>query len=106
MPADALLYTTGRPLSRQQVDRAIKRVARAAGIPSYAKLSPHSLRHTCVTLMLDGGAPLHVVQAFVGHASPETTGRYDRARGALTRSAAALAGMGRLIAAQRGDRLD
>lgn len=104
-PADAVLFTTGLSrLSRQQVDRRIKRIARAAGIRSHAKLSPHSLRHTCVTLMLDGGAPLHVVQHFVGHASTETTGRYDRARGALNRSVAALGGMRRLISSQQADR--
>ena len=57
------------------------RVARAAAITK--KISPHSLRHTMVTLALDAGVPIHIVQDAAGHASPETTRRYDRARHAL-----------------------
>lgn len=99
-PPDALLFTvTGVRLTRQSVTRDLKRLARTAGIPSHAKLSLHSLRHTCATLMLDGGAQLHVVQAFLGHSSPETTGRYDRARGALDRAVNAQAGMRRHVSA-------
>ncbi len=99
-PPDALLFTvTGTRLTRQSLTRDLQRLARAAGIPSHAKLSLHSLRHTCATLMLDSGAQLHVVQAFLGHSSPETTGRYDRARGALDRAVTALAGMRRHVSA-------
>lgn len=101
-PKDALVFVTviGAALNRLQVDRMIKRVARAAGIRSWAHLSPHSMRHTCATLMFDAGVPLHVVQAFLGHSSPDTTGRYDRARGALSRSAVAVRSLTRLIADQ------
>ncbi len=91
------ITTAGARPTKQSVTRTLKRVARAAGIPSHARLSPHSMRHTCATLLLDGGAPLHAVQGFLGHRSPETTGRYDRSRGALARSVAAQAGMRNLL---------
>ncbi len=102
-PGDALLFAPAvgvRP-TRQAVTRDLRRIARAAGIPSHANLSPHSLRHSCATLMLDGGAPLHVVQAFLGHSSPETTVRYDLARGALERSTNAQSGMRDLVTANQ-----
>jgi integrase/recombinase XerD len=76
----------GRRLSQQQVARIVRRVCRGAGIRSWAKITPHSLRHAFITLALDGGSPLHVVSDHVGHASTRTTQRYDRDRGALSRS--------------------
>jgi integrase/recombinase XerD len=69
------------PMNRHQATRAIRRLARAAGIAK--PISPHSCRHTMITLSLEAGAPIHVVQDAAGHASPETTRRYDRARHAL-----------------------
>jgi integrase len=66
----------------------VRRLARAAGIPSWARLSPHSLRHTAITLALDAGAHLRDVQDFAGHRDPRTTRRYDRARDTLDRNAA------------------
>lgn len=68
----------GRRMDQAAVWRLIRRVARAAGIPAADRLSPHSLRHTSITLALDHGAPLRDVQDLAGHASPETTRRYDR----------------------------
>jgi len=56
----------------------VKRRVRAAGIEG--KITPHSLRHTFVTLALQGGAALHKVQYAAGHADPRTTERYDRQR--------------------------
>ncbi len=41
-----------------------------------ARISPHALRATFITLALDGHAPLHKVQYAVGHADPRTTERY------------------------------
>ncbi len=97
-PPDTLLFTTTSvPLTRLSITRDLQRLTRAAGIRSYAKLSPHSMRHTCATMLLDGGAPLHVVQAFLGHSMPETTIRYDRARGALDRAVHAQAGARRYV---------
>ena len=43
-------------------------------------VSPHWLRHAHISHALDGGAPLHVVQATVGHVNMSTTGRYAHAR--------------------------
>jgi integrase/recombinase XerD len=64
----------------------VRRLARAAGIPSWAQLSPHSLRHTAITLALDAGASLHDVQDYAGHADTRTTRRYDHSRDSLGRS--------------------
>lgn len=72
-----LLHGDG-PLDRHTAARIVARIARAAGIDK--RISPHSLRHTMVTQALEAGVPIHVVQDAAGHASPETTRRYDRAR--------------------------
>ncbi|WP_261561612.1 tyrosine-type recombinase/integrase [Frankia tisae] len=74
---------TGRHLDEPYTLRLIRRVARDAGIPTWDKLSPHSLRHTFVTLALDAGIPLHKVQDAAGHADPRTTQKYNRMRQAL-----------------------
>ena len=73
------------PLNRFQATRAIRRLSRAADITKH--ISPHSLRHTAVTLALDAGVPLRDVQDMAGHADPRTTRRYDRARKSLDRHA-------------------
>ena len=52
--------------------------SRAAGIG--ARISPHSLRHTYVTQLLDAGASLRDAQIGARHADPRITMRYDRAR--------------------------
>jgi len=81
----------GNRLDRHDAARVVRRVARAAGITKH--LTPHSLRHTAVTLALDAGVPLRDVQDMAGHADPRTTRRYDRARQSLDRHATyALAG--------------
>lgn len=85
------ITTEGEALNRHAAAYRVGKVARAAGIPG--RITPHSLRHTAATLSLDAGAPLHKVQDFLGHASPTTTQRYNRARQALDGHAAyALAG--------------
>jgi integrase/recombinase XerD len=75
----------GRPLDRFDAGRIIRRLARAAGIRK--AVSPHSLRHSFVTLALDAGVPLRDVQDSAGHADPKTTRRYDRGRHSLDRFA-------------------
>ena len=67
-----------RPLSRQQLWRVVKGLARQAGLPE--AVSPHWLRHAHVSHALDRGAPPHLVQQTVGHASLQTTSRYAHAR--------------------------
>ena len=83
-PEDPLLLDDyAQPLSRFQAYRLVRRIARQAGITQ--PISPHSLRHTFVTLSLDAGVPLRDVQDAAGHADPRTTRRYDRARYSLDR---------------------
>lgn len=65
-----------------------------AGARLRKRISPHSLRHTAITLALDGGATLRQAQVFAGHADPKTTVRYDRTREELDRSAAHLIRLG------------
>ena len=76
---------SGARLDRHAVFRLIRRLAEAAQIPSYAKLSPHSLRHAFATAARDEGVPLEDVQDAMGHADPRTTRRYDRDRHNLDR---------------------
>jgi len=66
------------PLSTNTIAQIVKRGARQAGIPK--RITPHSLRHTAITLALDGGASVRQVQQLAGHADPKTTMRYDRNR--------------------------
>ena len=77
---------TGRPMSRHDAARASRATARAAGIAG--NISPHSLRHTFVTLSLEAGVPLERVQDSARHSDPRTTQRYNRARGLLDHHAA------------------
>jgi integrase/recombinase XerD len=60
------------------VRRIVRQAARRAGIE--AAVSPHWLRHAHASHALDRGAPIHLVQATLGHASITTTGRYLHAR--------------------------
>ena len=71
----------GRRLDRHGAGRIVRRVARRAGI------SPHTLRHACITAALDAGVPLRNVQEAASHADPRITMRYDRARASLDRRA-------------------
>lgn len=68
----------GRPMSTQAVWRIVEKYIAKAGIRK--KITPHSLRHTFVTLAIDGGAKLHKVQTAARHADPKTTMRYYRNR--------------------------
>jgi site-specific recombinase XerD len=72
-------------LNRFQTTRVIRRLTRAADIDK--SISPHSLRHTAVTLALDAGVPLPEVLDMAGHADLRTTRRHDRARMSLDRHA-------------------
>lgn len=68
------LSQKGGKLDRSAVWRMVKTYVRAAGLPE--EISPHKLRHTCATLMLDGGADLRGVQGVLGHANISTTEIY------------------------------
>jgi len=68
----------GGALDPSQVHRIVKRAAKRADLSD--KVSAHWLRHAHVSHALDRGAPVHLVQATVGHASLATTSRYAHAR--------------------------
>jgi len=68
----------GRALEPGAVFRIVRQAALRAGIE--AAVSPHWLRHAHASHALDHGAPMHLVQATLGHASLTTTGRYLHAR--------------------------
>ena len=68
----------GDPLTDSGIWRIVKQAARRAGIE--VPVSPHWLRHAHASHALDRGAPIHLVQATLGHASITTTGRYLHAR--------------------------
>ncbi|MBU0609497.1 MAG: tyrosine-type recombinase/integrase [Armatimonadetes bacterium] len=73
------------PVNRRSVAKRVKWIAKRAGIAK--RISPHSLRHTAVTLALDSGVSLRYVQDFARHADPRTTRRYDRRRHSLNNPA-------------------
>ncbi|MCO1593584.1 tyrosine-type recombinase/integrase [Micromonospora sp. RHAY321] len=83
-----LVTASGARLDRHSVFRLVRRLARAAGIPAWARLSPHSLRHAFATTARSEGVPLEDVQDAMGHADPRTTRRYDRDRHNLDRDPA------------------
>ncbi|NNE73018.1 MAG: site-specific tyrosine recombinase XerD [Acidimicrobiales bacterium] len=70
------LNSRGGRLSRQGAWGVVKRHGMAAGLA--AKLSPHVLRHSCATHMLDHGADIRTVQELLGHASITTTQIYTK----------------------------
>jgi integrase/recombinase XerD len=66
------------PLGDAQVWRIVRAAGQRAGIE--LNVSPHWMRHAHASHALDRGAPIHLVQATLGHASVSTTGRYLHAR--------------------------
>lgn len=68
------LSTRGLPLSEHAVRRLFKRYLVAAGVP--ASSTPHALRHTFATHLLEGGADLRTVQELLGHVALTTTQIY------------------------------
>lgn len=84
-PADALFISSrGTSLTRQAVWHRIRAHARRAGIAS--PVSPHKLRHSFATHLLDHGADLRVVQLLLGHADLATTQIYTHVANARMKS--------------------
>lgn len=62
-----------QPVKPHTCSDVVARFARRAGVPA---LTPHVLRHSCITRLIEQGVPVPVVQQFAGHADIATTMRY------------------------------
>jgi len=70
---------TGQVIIRDMTDQAVYSILQTRAVKAKVKsFSPHDLRRSCVSDLLDAGVDISVVQQFVGHANISTTARYDR----------------------------
>jgi len=79
------LNTRGQRLGRCGLWLQLKEMAQAAQLDHGA--FPHQIRHSAATHMLEGGADIRVIQAYLGHSSINTTQRYTRVSAKFLRKA-------------------
>lgn len=74
-----LLFLTksGKPIDRTMVWKIIQSYAKKSGLKK--KISPHTLRHSFATHLLENGADLRIIQELLGHANIKSTDRYTQA---------------------------
>jgi integrase/recombinase XerD len=85
---DVALFVTDRNphrVSIHHIQRIFKRVATRRGLED--RVTPHVLRHTLATVLLNQGAPLAAVQSILGHQKPETTQLYAHLSGSVRQQA-------------------
>jgi len=82
-PANVFLTSRGTPFAPNTLWLHIKRRARRAGVTR--NITPHMLRHSFATHLLEHGADLRVIQELLGHASISTTEIYTHVEGARLR---------------------
>jgi hypothetical protein len=81
--AALFLSSRGRRMDRMAAWRAMRKAAVRAGLSG--RVTPHTLRHSFATHLLEGGADLRVVQELLGHASITTTQLYTHVTGERVR---------------------
>jgi integrase/recombinase XerD len=69
-----LLNRLGRPMRAQSVRSSLRRIAAGAGVQR--RITPHMLRHTAATLLIETGVDIRFVQRLLGHSSNSTTEIY------------------------------
>ena len=96
--ASSLLAPGGSDWSTQAVRRALRETAEQAGITR--RVTPHMLRHTCATLLLEDGVDIRYLQRLLGHENIATTAIYAHVGDVGLRKALAGAGLLAALAAE------
>ncbi|MEO5373032.1 MAG: tyrosine-type recombinase/integrase [Alphaproteobacteria bacterium] len=94
-----LVTREGKPLTAQALRRRLRRLAESAGLPR--RVTPHMLRHSAATRLLEAGVDIRIVQKLLGHASISTTQIYTAVSDATLKSAIVGAGVLDRLASER-----